>query len=133
MTAQNYTILDCKVGSVSKDSYGEYQNYALALEGVGEPVKYTLSVDKPMPLKGSTVYGSLEKLDINGKTYYKLKATPKPEQAPMTTQEYIMSQWAIGQAVQCYLAGEPSKEAYDNIETEAKHFYQMITRIREEQ
>lgn len=141
MTAQTYTIQDCKTGSTTKDSYGDYQNYGLSLAGIGEPVKYTLSADKPAPMKGDTIYGELEEFEANGRTYLKLRACPKPETAPMTTQEYIMSQWAIGQAVQVYLhtIDDPEmdpiqrRDAYSNIETEAKHFYQMITRIREEQ
>lgn len=126
-----YVVKDCKAGSVNKDSYGEYQNYALSLEGFGEPVKYTLSSDKPAPTKGDFIHGIMEEFEANGRTYLKLRAVPRPVADPPTKDELIRSQWAIGQAVQCYLAGEASKEAYDNIETEAKHFYNMAIRIKD--
>lgn len=127
-----YEVMDCKAGSVSKDSYGEYQNYALSLRGLGEPVKYTLSSDKPAPMKGDYIHGVMEEFEANGKTYQKLRAVPRPVADPPTKDELIRSQWAIGQAVQCYLHGEASPEAYDNIEREAKHFYQMSLRIKEQ-
>jgi len=128
--AQHYTIRDVRKGQEVEDNYGKYQNYALALEEHGEPVKLMLNIDKPAPRVGDVVYGNLEEFESGSRTYYMLKPCPKPEQPPITTQEAIQSQWAIGQAVQCYLAGEPSAEAYDNIEREAKHFYRMINNIR---
>lgn len=130
--AQEYIIRDIKKGSVTKDSYTTYQNYALAVDGIGEPVKLTLNESSTAPEAGDVIYGSLAELDINGKTYYKLQPETKPALDPPTKDELIRSQWAIGQAVQCYLAGEPSPEAYDNIEHEAKHFYQMALRIKGE-
>jgi hypothetical protein len=126
-----YVVKDCKAGSTSKDSYGEYQNYALSLEHFGEPVKYTLASDKPAPMKGDYIHGIMEEFETNGKTYHKLRAVPRPAADPPTKDELIRSQWAIGQAVQCYLHGEPSPEAYNNIETEAKHFYTMALRIKD--
>lgn len=131
--SQNYTVKDVKKGSVTKDSYGEYQNYALSVESVGEPVKLTRSIDGKLPEVGDVIYGRLEELDIGGKTYYKLCPETKPEQPHMTKDETIKAQWAIGQSVQIWIAQGCQVEAYDNIQAEAKHFYDMINTIRGEQ
>ena len=131
--SQTYTIKDCRKGRTEKDSYGEYQNYALALDGHGEPVKLRRSIDKPAPEIGDILHGSLQEFEVGGRIYYNFVTEARPVPPPMTTHEAIMSQFAIKLAVECYLAGEPSEGAYANIQTEAKHFYNMIPNIRGDQ
>lgn len=127
--AQMYRIKDVKKGSVKKEAYGEYQTYALAIEGIGEPVRLSRPVPVAHePVVGDTIYGSLVENETDGRIWYTLRPEARP---PLTKDEIIRSQWAIGQAVQCYIAGGgPSREAYDNIKREAQHFYAMVEEIK---
>jgi hypothetical protein len=132
--SQDYTIKDVRKGRVEKDSYGnELQSYALSVSGHGEPVKLVRSSELPAPKVGDVIFGMLTEFEAGGKTYYKLQPTAKPAPQPMTKDEVIKSEWAIGQAVQVWIGQGCLPEAYDNIEKEAQHFYKMINNIRGEQ
>ena len=136
-----YTIKQVKTNDVWSNSYGEFQSYALVLEGIGEPVSMNKKAPVSNPPKaGDKIFGTLEEVNAkNGRSFYKFKAEKPQGVAPSTdkpTEEYwedknsaIKAQWAIGQAVRVAVAiNEP--EAYKNIETEAKGFYAMVERVK---
>lgn len=131
--AQEYTIKDVKKSGTWKNSYGEYQSYALAITGIGEPVK----MDKIIPVNrepevGDVLYGHLEeqRSTTDKRIYYKFRSEPKPEDDKR--QASIQSQFAIKTAVEVWIAQGCEPTAYDNIETEAKHFYKMINKVKGE-
>lgn len=128
--SQNYTVKDVKKGSIDKDAYGQYQNYGLAIQGIGEPVRLRRSIDKPAPEVGDVIYGFMAEFESKGRIYNTLVQQAKPEVPPLTRDETIKSQWAINQAVQIWIAQGCLLEAYDNIQAEASHFYEMINNIR---
>src|SRR3712207_6271115 len=104
--AQEYKIKSVKKRDEYRNGYGTFQNYALVLEGVGEPVKMSKSVPVVTePQDGDTIFGQLHEVrTADGlKSYYEFK----PGRPKTTTDDRIRAQWAIGQAVSVYLAGEP--------------------------
>lgn len=127
---QEYIIASVKKQKEWSDSYGTYQGYALALKGIGEPV----SLNKTVPVMsdpqiGEKIYGNLiQEKATNGRLYYRFQLVRKPVNG--RDERAIQAQWAIGQAVQCYVAGDDhTGDAYANIEREAKHFYKMIDKV----
>lgn len=131
MAAKEYVIKAIKKGSVWNGSYGEFQDYALALNGVGEPVKISL----PLPILedpeiGDRLFGRLYQEEANGRTYYKLKLEKRPEED--VRQMDIHAQVAIKLAVEIWLGQGADPKAYDSIEIEALHFARMISNVREE-
>lgn len=131
MSAQDYIIKNLKKASTWKGSYGEFQDYALVLEGIGEPVKVSLPmpiIEDPMP--ADKLYGRLyEEKAPTGRIYYKLKLEKRPEAD--VRQRSIESQWAISKAVEVWLGQGAKEEAYSNIETEARHFLDILNKIKE--
>jgi hypothetical protein len=138
---KEYVITDVKKrtgeGATWHNGYGEYQKYGVVLEGIGEPVR----MDKLMPVnqepqKGDTIYGTLTEEKVgDGRMYYKFKSEKRPPDA--TRERSIETQWAIRLATEVYLSGDydkgsDRKAAYENIETEARHFLQILVRIKGE-
>lgn len=131
MAAQEYVIRAIKKGSAWKGSYGDMQDYALGLKGIGEPVK--LSLPQPIiedPEIGDHLYGRLYQEEANSRIYYKLKLEKRPEED--IRQMDIHAQVAIKLAVEVWLGQGADPAAYANIETEALHFARMINNVREE-
>lgn len=128
--SKEYTIQGLKKSSTWRDAYGEYTSYALALKEFGEPVKLNKSmpIDKE-PVAGDRIYGQLIQEDVNGKTYYRLLPKPRPAEDKALLE--ARAEWAIGQAVSIYCSNDTSREAYENIEREAKHFYNMVNKVIE--
>lgn len=129
--AQEFTIRDIKKTGTWKNSYGEYQSYGMALEGVGEPVKLNKLIPvQDEPKKGDLLYGGLvlEKAK-DGREYYRFKSEARPEADER--QVSIQSQFAVRLAAEVWIAQGCQPDAYANIEAEAKHFYKMINKIRE--
>jgi hypothetical protein len=132
MAAKEYVIRAIKKGSIWKGSYGEFQDYALGLKGIGEPVKISL----PMPIIedpeiGDRLYGRLyEEKGDTGRTYYKLKIEKRPEEDKR--QQSIESQWSIRLATEVWLGQGADPAAYSNIETEARHFLEILSNIKGE-
>lgn len=132
--AKEYIIQDVGKPRPWSDSYGEYQSYGLALEGIGEPVSLTKTepVDKP-PVIGDRIYGQVVQEQRNGRVYFAIK----PKDRPTVDRALIEARahWAITEAVGIYKMGHEQdmigdeKEAYDNIEKEAKHFYNMVDKL----
>ena len=137
MTTQEYVIRDIKKGSTWKNSYGEFQTYAIALNGIGEPVKLnkTLPVEVE-PKVGDKLYGHLtQETTGKGIIYYKFTGEARP--VDEKKQSSIEAQFAIKLAAHIYIAQDYNTEedrvsAYKNIETEAKHFYHMISKVKGE-
>jgi ABC-type sugar transport system substrate-binding protein len=132
MEPREYTILDVKKGDQWGNTYGQFQAYALALVGVGEPVKLNKKLPVASdPVKGDKLYGHLEQeVAASGKEYYKFKSDSRPESD--SKQQSIQAQFAIRTAVDVWIAQGCDTKAYSNILTEAKHFYAMINQVKEE-
>lgn len=131
MAAQEYEIKAIKKGKAWKSSYGEFQSYALALKGIGEPVK--LSVPLPVfddPKPGDLLYGILAEEKVESRRYYNLEL--KPRSADYERTQDIHAQVAIKLAVEVWLGQGAKPEAYDNIQTEAIHFAKMINNVKKE-
>lgn len=79
--AKDYTVKDAKKNDMWENSYGKFQSYALALDGVGEPVSINRKVMDDGSHKeintGDTLYGDLVEQSKNGKTWYKFKTQKK--------------------------------------------------------
>lgn len=137
MAAQEYIVTSVKKAGKSKGGYGEYQSYALALKGIGEPVKLTRSL--PIiedPEEGDHLYGRLVELKgTNNRTYYELKLEPRSSDDLRKLD--IHAQVALKLAVDVWLNtsfknNDERAEAYKNIEKEAVHFGRMINTIKQE-
>lgn len=137
MAAQEYVIKSLKKSSTWKGSYGDFQDYALQLVGIGEPVKISL----PLPIiedpeVGDHLYGRLyEEKGTGGRTYYKLKLEPRPEEDKRAID--IHAQVGIKLAVEVWLQtlykdDEARIAAYSNIANEAVHFAKMIEEVKKE-
>lgn len=137
MTSKEYVIKALKKGSAWKGTYGDMQDYALSLAGIGEPVK--LSLSQPIledPEIGDRLYGRLfQENATDGRSYYKLKLEQRPQEDIRAMD--IHAQGGIKLAVKVWLntdyeSDEARQAAYRNIETEALHFARMITNVKEE-
>lgn len=137
MAAREYVIKSLKRKNTWKGSYGEFQDYALQLEGIGEPVK--LSIPFPIiedPEVGDRLYGRLfEEKGTNGLLYYKLKLETRPEEDIKTID--IHAQVAVKLAVDVwsnamYASDEERGKAYDNIPREAINFAHIIEDVKKE-
>lgn len=137
MAAQEYIIESIKKAGTSKNNYGNYQNYALAVKGIGEPVK--LSLAQPIiedPEVGDHLYGRLAEQKGQGdRTYYELKLEPRT--ADDLKQLDIHAQVALKLAVNVWLktdykTKDERAEAYKNIQKEAIHFGRLINIIKQE-
>lgn len=137
MSAQEYIVKSLKKGGTWKNSYGDIQDYAMQLEGIGEPVKVSL----PMPIiedpeVGDRLYGRLyEETGNAGRKYYKLKLEPRSTDDLRTID--IHSQVAVKLAVKIwsdtvYASEDERLKAYDNISTEAMHFAKLIEEVNKE-
>lgn len=133
-----YTIKQVKTNDIWSNNYGEFQSYALVLEGIGEPVSMNKKVPVENPPKiGDKLFGKLEMMSAkSGRNYYKFKTETRPEQSEKPSEEYweeknrtIRAQWAIGQAVNEATAINEA-EAYKDIEKRAKEFFLMVDRVR---
>lgn len=129
MAAKEYVIRAIKKGSAWKGSYGEMQDYALGLKGIGEPVKLTL----PQPIIedpeiGDRLWGRLYDEEANGRVYHKLKLEPRPEENKR--EKSIESQWATRLATEVWIAQGADPAGYANIETEAKHFLDILSNVK---
>lgn len=128
-----YTIKSVKKGNTWESSYGQMQSYALALDGVGEPVQLNKKVPvKTEPQVGDELHGTLEEQERGGRTYYKIKldqqqsgfkGQPKDEAA-------IKAQFAIKTAVQL-LRNPDAEVSAETIEHWAKEFYAMVERVKQ--
>lgn len=141
--AQTYTVRDVRKTDQWDSQYGTFQTYALALEGISEPVKLNKKVPvKDEPAKGGTLYGTIEeKSTRNGSTYRQLKLE-RPDTGSYSggahgsgKRDYqprddaaIRAQWAIGQAIQ-FLAPIDHIQN-EQIEEQAKIFYAMVDRVK---
>ena len=134
--AQTYKIQSVKKTNTWESTFGEMQSYALALEGVGEPVQLNKKVPvKAEPQEGDELFGTLEEQERNGRTFYKIKLEQNQQanggfKGQPRDDAAIKAQWAINQSTQIWIAQGCSMEAYDNIEKEAIHFYKMIERVK---
>lgn len=137
MAAQEYIVGSVKKAGSSKGSYGEYQSYALALKGIGEPVKLNLAF--PIiedPEEGDHLYGRLVELKgAGGRTYYELKLEPRTADDMRSLD--IHAQVGLKMAIDIWLnttykTKDERVEAYKNIEKEAVHFGRMINIIKQE-
>lgn len=134
MAAKEYLIKALKKGKAWKGSYGEFQDYALVLKGVGEPVK--LSLPQPViedPEVGDRLYGRLSEESAggpgkDGRIYYKLKLEKRPEEDKR--QRSIESQFATRLATEVWIAQGCQVDAYDNIEREAQHFLDIVSNLK---
>jgi hypothetical protein len=137
MAAQEYIIKSLKKKSSWKGSYGDFQDYAIQLEGIGEPVKLSL----PLPIiedpeVGDRLFGRLyEEKGSNGLPYYKLKLETRPEEDLRTID--IHAQVGTKLAVQLwgstdYESEEDRLKAYANIAQEALHFARIIDDVKKE-
>lgn len=132
MSSRWFQIINVKPGKSWKDSYGQHQNYALALRGIGNPVR--LSLAEPVvkePKAGDRIYGQLtEEQGPDSRIFYNLKLESVP--ADYERQQGIHTQVALKLAVEVWVAQGSNPAAYDNIKTEAIHFARMIEEIKEE-
>jgi hypothetical protein len=132
MSAQWFNITAVKKGKAWSDSYGEHQNYALALKGIGEPVR--LSLAEPVvkePKVGDRIHGRLsEEKGPDSRIYYSLKLEAVP--ADYARQQDIHAQVALKLAVEVWQAQGSDPASYNNIKTEAIHFAKLIEEIKEE-
>jgi hypothetical protein len=136
MAAQEYEIKSVKKAGHAKGAYGGRQTYALALKGIGEPVK--LSLPEPIledPEVGDQLYGRLVELSAEQRKYYELKLEPRTAEQVRTID--IHAQVALKLAVEVYLNTEyDSKDdkaaAYSNIAKEALHFAKIIEEVKKE-
>jgi hypothetical protein len=133
---KDYTITSIKKGDEWTGSYGTFQNYALALEGVGEPVKWSKTVPvTDEPVVGEVIFGRLTEERAGTRVYYKFNPGQKPGVASDNDrQSTISAQWAIGQAVTSiggYYETKDYEEYFKRIEDAATHFYKMIKTIKE--
>lgn len=131
MKPQEYTIQSIKKGDKWQGSYGEFQNYALALTNFGEPVKLSRATDTLTddPQVGEVLYGRLlEESGKNNRTYYILKEEPREPKNRQETLTY--ADIGVRCALNVWMAQGCLVEAYDNIELEAVHFAKMIERVR---
>jgi hypothetical protein len=138
MAAKEYVIKSLKKkNGVWKNSYGQYQDYALQLQGIGEPVKLSL----PLPIVedpevGDRLYGRLyDESGDGGHRYHVLKLEKRP--AEDLRQIDIHAQVGLKLAVEVYLNSEYEDDkaraaAYSNIATEALHFAKVIDEIKKE-
>lgn len=132
MSAKEYQVKSVKKAGTNKGVYGDYQNYALAIAGIGEPVK--LSLPEPViedPEVGDHLYGRLTERKGQGDAiYYELKLEPR---SPDDLRQLdIHAQVALKLAIDVWLAQGANPEAYKNIEAEAIHFGRMIPIIKQE-
>lgn len=137
MAVQTYIIKSLKKAGAWKGSYGDMQDYALSLEGIGEPVK--LSLPQPIiedPAAGDHLYGRLfEEQGNAGRKYYKLKLEQRPEEDKRTID--IHAQVAVKLAVKVwsdtvYSSEDERLKAYENITQEAVHFANIIEDVKKE-
>ena len=128
--AQNYVIKDIKKAGTWTGAYGDFQAYGLAVKGIGEPVKLNLSILAEEPKVGESIYGTMRQEKAkDGRSYWLLQPEKKADGDKRT--EDIHAQVAVKLAVEVWLGQGADKEAYDNIETEAKHFFNMIERVKQ--
>lgn len=129
MAAKQFIITSVKKSGTWSNAYGEFQDYALAIRGVGAPVKLSVAepvIDDPKP--GDLVYGRLvQEKAADGRRYYTIKTEARDER-----QVDIHAQVALKIAVEVWLRQGAVPEAYDNIKTEAVHFGRLINEIKEE-
>jgi hypothetical protein len=136
MAAQEYEIKSVKKAGRSKGSYGGRQTYALALKGIGEPVK--LSLPEPIledPEVGDQLFGRLVEVSAEQRKYYELKLEPRTAEQVRTID--IHAQVALKLAVDVYLNTEYDNKddrtaAYSNIAKEALHFAKIIEEVKKE-
>jgi hypothetical protein len=136
MAAQEYEIKSIKKAGRSKGSYGERQTYALALKGIGEPVK--LSLPEPIledPEVGDQLFGRLVEVSAEQRKYYELKLEPRT--ADQVRSIDIHAQVGLKLAVEVYLnTAYDNKDdrtaAYSNIAKEALHFAKVIEEVKKE-
>lgn len=137
MAVQEYIIKSIKKAGSGKGAYGGYQSYALAVEGIGEPVK--LNLPEPIledPEVGDHLYGRLiEQKGTGNRNYYELKLEPRS--ADDLRQLDIHAQVALKLAIDIWLntnykTKDERAEAYKNIQAEAIHFGRMINIIKQE-
>jgi hypothetical protein len=135
MAAKQYVVKAIKKAGVHKGAYAEYQYYSMQLEGIGEPVK--LSLPQPIiedPEVGDRLYGSLtEQRGEGGRKYMELKLQKMPDSD--VRQGSIEAQWALGRAIEIFLAGDYTSDdarraAYENIEAEGNHLLNMLQRVK---
>lgn len=144
--AQTYTVRDVRKTDQWDSQYGTFQTYALALEGIGEPVKLNKKVPvKDEPAKGGTLYGTIEeKSTRNGSTYRQLKLE-RPDTGPYSggahgysKRDYqprddaaIRAQWAIGQAMSFFTAKSTDVQIdEDHVAQMAQKLYAMVDRVK---
>ncbi|HJQ07958.1 MAG TPA: hypothetical protein VJ836_00590 [Candidatus Saccharimonadales bacterium] len=138
--AQEYVIKSVKKGREWGNDFGKFQSYALALDGVGEPVQLNKKVPvKNEPKEGDTLYGILEEKIHEGRIYYKFKVEKKPDSGYSGKGSYqprddeaIRAQFALKLAVQAYGPNQSDDQDiyFADIETYAKHFYAMVDRVK---
>src|SRR5438309_2035390 len=129
MMVGEFKVKAIKKGKLWQDNYGEFQNYALQLEGLGEPVKLSLPV--PViedPEIGDTLYGLLTEEKVNDRVYFNLQL--KKRSADWERQQDIHAQVGLKIAVEVWLRQGGDPQAYDNIETEAIHFAKLIENVK---
>lgn len=139
--AQDYTIRSIKKNDQWSNEHGTFQSYAIAFEGIGEPVSMNKKVpvaQEPQP--GDVLYGSLElKMGKSGRTYYKFNSEKKPDEQTYHTEkqsdEYwqdrnksVKAQFAIKTAVQLLKNPEADVDA-ETIEYWAIVFYKMVENV----
>lgn len=134
--------VDQETDELIQDNYGNYKGTVTFNEYNSEPVDATF---KEQPEVGSKKYGSIEEYKTRaGKTRLKFKRADRPQEeqnmgygAKSNYQPRddmaIRAQWAIGQAVQLYIA-EPKKSevktAKEVVENLAKDLYAMVDRVK---
>lgn len=137
MAAQEYVIKNIKKKGAWKGSYGDMQDYALQLVGIGEPVKLTLPmpiIEDPAP--GDRLYGRLyEEKGSNGLPYGRLKLENRPAEDLRSID--IHAQVGTKLAVKVwsdtvYESPEDRAKAYANIPQEAIHFARIIEDVKKE-
>jgi hypothetical protein len=79
--AQEYKITSIKKGNEWSSDYGTFQSYALAVEGIGEPVQLNKKVPVSQePQVGDSLYGTMQELVSKaGKPYYRFKGEKRPD------------------------------------------------------
>lgn len=148
---REWTIKDIKIGKEWSNDYGKFQGYSMALVGLGEPVKLNKAVPvTEHPIKGQVLYGhlELETGDGFGRSYWRFQGAPRgvidgthqlAKEPPVKTEAVRVTQSPNPEAVAAvqlavdvwHRTGEVGDQAaYENIETEATHFYNMIQRIK---
>lgn len=127
---QEYIITDVKEGKPWSNGYGQFQAYGLALQGIGEPVRLNKHIPVANPPKvGDKLYGRLiTEAAEDGREYLKLSLEARVAKEADATN----IRWSIQVAVSIWIAQGCLPEAYDNIASEASHFYKMIDTIGKE-